>query len=80
MNISRRRFKLALKTCRNNEDAIIENNKATSFSRNNPKEFWKQISKINTSKTACPTVIEGHSGPKIKILEKLFLQIVMWNK
>lgn len=56
------RFKYALRFIKNNEAALRRESLAKKISKNNSRDFWKEIKRINNSNTPLPTNIENING------------------
>ena len=69
---SRLRFKYALRYIKDNENAMRADSLARKMQSLNSKDFWKEVSSINSSKTPLPTNINGTTGQD-KIVE-------LWRK
>ena len=63
MNESRADFKRALQYCRNNELEIRNENLIQSFRNTNKNSFWKEISRIKSSKPCPVNKIDDCSSP-----------------
>ena len=62
MKISRSRFKLALRTCKLNEEQMRADSMAESCTQNDYEKFWKKVKQVNMSLTAMSEVIKYVKG------------------
>ena len=62
MKLARARFKYDLRYVKRHGERLRKDSLATKLADCNPQSFWKEIRKINASKTPLPNCIDGVSG------------------
>ena len=62
MKKTRAQFKYALRFVKNNEKTLRSDALAKKFTSTNPRAFWKEIKRINSTKLPLPHCINGTSG------------------
>ena len=65
MRSSKRKFKYALRKCKNNNNRIISDRLADKLCTKSDKDFWKDIRNISNSKVNLPNLVGDAKGDQI---------------